>query len=156
MSPSLVLRPAGIGDLALLATLMEASFPADSGERWRPEDLAVSLSLSGVFGILANADDVPAGFALTRTVADEAELLLIGVAPTHRRIGLGTRLLEQVAEGARAMGAHMLFLEMRIGNHEARALYSQRGFDLVGTRKAYYRTGTRVEDAITMRKNLLS
>src|SRR5262249_41473910 len=108
------------------------------------------LSFPGVWLMLARVDGRPAGFALARTMADEAELLLLAVQPEQRRAGVGRQMLDAGADGARSRGAARLHLEMRDGN-PAVFLYSAAGFRQVGRRPAYYRgkDGTPF-DAITL------
>ena len=61
-------------------------------------------------------------------VADEAEILTVGVVPAARRRGIARRLLAALlAEAARARRAPRCFLEVRVDNDAARALYAQRG-----------------------------
>ncbi len=76
----------------------------------------------------------PAGFALYRAVAGEAELLTISVLPEARREGLGAGLLAACEDGARASGAARLFLEVAEGNVAARALYDRAGYRECGRR----------------------
>lgn len=143
--------PATAHHAQVLAEMMKASFPADSGERWRDEDLALSLTLTGAFGFCAVAGDAPLGFALARAVADEAELLLMGVIPQAQGRGIGYSLLKAVATEARLRDCEKLFLEVRQGNASARRLYTRFGFEQAGVRKCYYRGLNKSESAITMR-----
>lgn len=65
-----------------------------------------------------------------------ATLITLQVLPTHRRRGLGTRLLETFATQAGAAGSRVL----RLGVHEAnpaRGLYPQAGYVLVGRNGDY-------------------
>ena len=66
--------------------------------------------------ILSRIDDRPAGFALSRMIVDEAELLLIGVSPSYRGRGIGRKLIDEVARTAALRGAKRLHLEVRDGN----------------------------------------
>ena len=95
--------------------------------------------------------DVLSAFALTRVVADSAELMLLAVNPTCRRRRLGLTLLEAVRDEARRRGAAHLFAEVRDGN-PALVFYQSQGFQVVGRRTDYYRdrTGHRY-DALTVR-----
>jgi GNAT superfamily N-acetyltransferase len=52
----------------------------------------------------------------------------LAVLPSHRRLGVGTRLLEAVANEARARGCCKLTLEVREDNLAAQALYRKAGF----------------------------
>ena len=80
-----------------------------------------------------------AGFVLSRTVLDEAEILTIAVAPKFRRRGLGSALLAAHLATLAAKGAKTLFLEVEAGNRAALALYDAFGFCQIGESKAYYR-----------------
>ena len=97
----------------------------------------------------------PAGFALYRAVAGEAEILTISVLPEARRSGIGAGLLAACEDGARASGAVRLFLEVAAGNLAARALYDRAGYRECGRRKGYYqRPDSSRDDAVVMEKAL--
>lgn len=78
------------------------------------------------------------GFIAIRVVAEEAEILNLAVAASHRRKGHGTRLLAAAEEFARSRGASQLFLEVRESNSSAVAFYEARGFARAGLRRNYY------------------
>lgn len=141
-------------DLAEVMVSMGEAFSPEFGEAWTAPQCAGILSLPGVRLTLARVGDEPAGFALARTIADEAELLLLAVRPCHRRAGVGRVLLEATMLFARAAGAARLHLEMRDGN-PALALYRANGFVLVGRRSRYYRGHDgRLIDALTLSRSL--
>jgi ribosomal-protein-alanine N-acetyltransferase len=75
------------------------------------------------------------GFALVRTVAEEAELLTLAVHPTAQRRGNADSIITNWMANARA---HTAFLEVAADNHAAIALYAKHGFVPCGHRKAYY------------------
>jgi ribosomal-protein-alanine N-acetyltransferase len=144
-----------------LAAVHAAAF-AGEGRGWSSLEIlalltepAISVRVAG--GTPAEADGAlaPAGFALYRAVADEAELLTLAVAPERRRRGLGAGLLAACEAGARAAGATRMFLEVAAGNAAARALYDRAGFRQCGRRPGYYRRpdGGR-DDAVVMEKAL--
>ena len=60
------------------------------------------------------------GFSLSRTVADEAELLLLAVAPRSQRRGIGRKLLEHFIEARDAKRRGRVHLEVRDGNPAVR------------------------------------
>ncbi len=93
----------------------------------------------------------PQGFLLGRSVADEAELLTLAVAPEARRMGLGRALLAEFAQTSRARGARDAFLEVASDNAAAIALYACDGWAEQGLRRNYYAPGI---DAIVMHRNL--
>jgi ribosomal-protein-alanine N-acetyltransferase len=143
-------------DVDQIMRVMEAAFDPAYGEAWSRRQVADALVLPGTHYHLARADGEPpgpgelaAGFALTRAVLDEEELLLLAVMPACRGKGLGGRLLRRVKQAARERGVARLFLEMRDGNG-AEALYRRHGFAAMGRRRNYYRRGTAgPADAIT-------
>jgi ribosomal-protein-alanine N-acetyltransferase len=92
------------------------------------------------------------GWAGVMVVADTAEILTVGVVPAARRAGLARRLVTALLDEAARRGAREAFLEVRVDNEPARALYRSEGFVDVGLRRGYY-DGGRV-DAVTMRKAL--
>jgi ribosomal-protein-alanine N-acetyltransferase len=145
-----------IDDLDRIMRVMDAAFDPAFGEAWSRRQVADALVIPGTNYLLAGADGNPpppgepaAAFALSRTVLDEEELLLLAVDPRHRHKGLGSRLLRQLKQAARERGVTRLFLEMRDGN-AAEALYRRHGFSAIARRKHYYRRGTSGPvDAIT-------
>lgn len=125
-------------DLDEVMATMQAAFDPLFGEAWTRSQCAGILGLGGVWLQLARCGGKAAGFALSRVVLDEAELLLLAVQPAQRRLGVGRALLAAVADEARIRGAIRLHLEMRDGNPAAH-LYERAGFHEVGRRKRYYR-----------------
>lgn len=132
------LRSGGIADLGVVDTLMRAAFEPRYGEAWTQQQCMGMLSLPGVWLTLADVQGTPAGFALSRTTGEEAELLLLATHPALRGRGVGGALLRAVIEEARHRGVRDLHLEVRAGN-EAISLYQREGFEKVGERRSYYR-----------------
>ena len=79
-----------------------------------------------------------AGFALIRSVADEAELLTIAVEPRWRGQGVGRALLDAVFADLMLSPARRMFLEVDEQNHAAIRLYEKLGFSTIASRKGYY------------------
>lgn len=143
-------------DLAAVMTIMNAAFEPRFGEAWTRSQCAGILPMSGVSLILArdNDDERPLGFSLFRTLAGEAELLLLAVAPDRQRRGIGRLLLDQFLERALAAGASRVHLEVREGN-PAIEMYRRAGFEAVGRRSNYYRGHDgRQFDAVTFARQL--
>ncbi|WP_308814594.1 GNAT family N-acetyltransferase [Sphingomonas sp. GV3] len=135
---TVTLRTGDTRDVATVDALMTAAFDPRFGEAWTRSQCLGAMAMPGVRLTIAQIDDVPAGFALVRTVADEAELLLLAVAPPYRRRGVAGALLRAVIAEAGGAGIADLHLEVRAGN-EAVRLYEQNGFAKVGERRGYYR-----------------
>jgi ribosomal-protein-alanine N-acetyltransferase len=141
----------GADDLDAVVTVMAAAFDPRFGEAWTRSQCAGILSMPGVRLTIARNDGaVVAGFSLSRTVADEAELLLIAVEPAHRRRGIGQLLLDHFLDIARGAGATKVHLEVRDGN-PAIGMYRRSGFIPAGRRRKYYRGKDGSEfDALTL------
>jgi ribosomal-protein-alanine N-acetyltransferase len=151
---SIVVRPGTPRDIATVDALMTAAFDPRYGEAWTRGQCLGVLSMPGVRLTIAEVDDQPAGFALVRTVLDEAELLLLAVAPSYRRAGIGTALMRGVVAAAEEAGVAAIHLEVRAGN-EAIRLYAAHGFTQVGERRGYYRGRSgQLHDAHSYRRAL--
>jgi [ribosomal protein S18]-alanine N-acetyltransferase len=139
-------------DLDAVMIVMDAAFGREFGEAWTRSQLAGILPMAGVSMILARETigGEILGFCLFRTVADESELLLLAVRPSHRRRGIGRRLLDGFLNRARSGGVMRAHLEVRDGNL-AISMYRIAGFTPVGRRRNYYHApdGNRF-DAITL------
>jgi ribosomal-protein-alanine N-acetyltransferase len=137
-------------DLDAVMTVMQSAFDPAFGEAWTRAQCAGILPMSGVVMTLASEGRRPVGFTLARSVADEAELLLIAVAPTARGKGVGSALMRHFIQANAKRGIHRLHLEVREGN-PAVAVYARHGFRVHGRRSAYYkaRDGQYI-DALTM------
>jgi len=92
------------------------------------------------------------GWAGVLVVADTAEIVTVGVIPTARQAGTGRRMLDLLLAEAVRRGAREAFLEVRVDNASARAMYAAAGFQEVGLRKGYYAGGK--VDGVTMHKVL--
>ena len=132
------LRAGGVGDLALVESIMAEAFDPRFGEAWTRGQCLGILAMPGVWLTVALLDGKPAGFALSRGVADEAELLLLATRPALRRRGVAAALLRAMIAQAQASGAVRVHLEVREGN-DAVKLYVASGFSKVGERRNYYR-----------------
>lgn len=128
----------GPADLAAINSIMSEAFDPQFGEAWTPSQCLGMVALPGVWSSIAWLDERPAGFALARIVADEAELLLLAIRPAQRRRGVGTALLRATIGDARERGATTIHLEVR-ANNEAVKLYRSEGFEKIGERRDYYR-----------------
>lgn len=124
-----------------LENLHRACFPS---KPWTAQDFA-DLKKSGC-DIIASQN----GFIVYRAVADEAEILTIGVHPDARRGGIASAMLVVAEQDLRTRGIKKLFLEVAENNVPARKLYERAGFYQIGIRPKYY-DGV---DAIMMEKEL--
>jgi ribosomal-protein-alanine N-acetyltransferase len=104
------------------------------------------------FYVAAEFEGALVGWAGLLAVADVVEILTVGVIESARRRGIGHDLIAALLAEARRRGAVEVFLEVRVDNAAARALYAHEGFDEIAVRAGYYDAG-RV-DAVVMRRAL--
>ena len=142
--------PLGPADAKLASALHEATMEAPWSEASFRE-LLMNPSLLG-FAYRGGAARLDA-LLLMSSVAGEAEVYTIAVAPNRRRAGLARGLMAHGMEAVRAAGAQSVFLEVDEGNAAARTLYATLGFLPVGRRHGYYEAGSGA-DAILMRLDL--
>jgi len=133
-----LLRPGAMADLSSVDRVMREAFDPRFGEAWTPSQVAGVLAMPGVWLTIAEADGAAAGFAVTRAILDEAELLLLAVRPAARRRGVGRQLLRSALAEAGQRGVRRMHLEVRAGN-DAVKLYRAAGFEKIGQRRGYYR-----------------
>ena len=112
-------------------------------------DIAVRGELTNKLALwlvaLENGEVV--GYVGSQTVLQEADMMNIAVADSHRRRGIAKMLVEELI---RQLDAYQLTLEVRASNAPAISLYEALGFLQVGLRKNYYRKPK--EDALILRK----
>ena len=146
------LRPGNSTDLDDVMEVMDSAFGRRFGEAWTRSQCAGILPMIGVDLVVARnpANGRTIGFSLSRTVADESELLLLAVLPNEQRRGIGGRLLDDFMNRARDQGVGRVHLEVRDGN-PAISMYKTAGFSPVGRRRNYYHApdGKRF-DALTL------
>jgi len=121
---------------------------------WREDEFEDLLEGEGIYGFLAD-DGEPLGVILCRVVADEVEVLTVGVPPSVRRRGVARALLLAALDVAREGAVARAFLEVAVDNDGAIALYDRLGFRKTGLRKSYYDRGPEgFVDALVMRLDL--
>ncbi len=84
--------------------------------------------------------------------AGEIHLMKMAIHPEMRGNGLGFFLLTRMIEEGRSEKSERVWLEVRLSNDAARALYGKAGFTEIGRRRGYYNNGK--EDALVMTLNI--
>jgi ribosomal-protein-alanine N-acetyltransferase len=146
---ALVFRPMTPSDLPTVVALEAVS----QFTPWSERNFRDALG-AGNLGLVALQAGVLVAMAVLQMGAGDAELLTMAVLPTLRRRGIGRALLAELVVCATAYGAGAIWLEVRVSNEPAIALYRTAGFVETGRRKGYYRTPSGREDAIMMRLGL--
>ena len=145
-------RPMAEADLAYVAALEHEIHAAP----WSLGNFRDALA-AGYGATVGERDGRILAFGVMTLGPGEAQLLNLSVVPDARRRGLGGALLQRFIDDARRAGAEQMFLEVRVSNAPAIALYAAAGFGLVGRRHAYYPETPRAnaEDALVMRRTLV-
>ncbi len=145
-------RPLAPADIAYIAAL-EAQIHAVP---WTPGNFRDAIA-AGYLTEAGEREGRIVAYGVMLLAPGEAQILNLSVVPDARREGLGRALLRRFIAHARRLGAEQVFLEVRVSNTTAVALYEGEGFTRVGRREAYYPAhlpdGVQ-EDALVMRREL--
>ena len=145
--------------LPMVSTQLDAVMAIEAASYafpWSRGNFVDSLASGYVAQVLYDGSGAIVGYFIAMAGVDEMHLLNLTVAPPHQGQGHARFMLESLIALCRERRAQQLWLEVRGSNARAHALYRQRGFTQVGTRKGYYPApnGQR-EDAIVMSLQLL-
>jgi ribosomal-protein-alanine N-acetyltransferase len=140
----------GSADLAEVMAIEQRAYTLP----WSYGNFIDSIAAGYEAFVLRDAEGLLLGYFLAMKGVDEMHLLNITVAPEFHRQGLARRLLDEVCLLCRLRGCTQLWLEVRVSNQRARAVYARYGFAEVGLRRGYYPadpagSGVR-EDAVLM------
>jgi len=97
-------------DLAQVFAIEQVSHPSP----WPMKGLQESLQNHVAY--VLEQDGAVIGFAFVQRILDEAHLLDIALAPSHRGKGLGRELLRQLMDEVLVSGVTIWFLEVRVSN----------------------------------------
>ena len=124
-----------------LANLHKKCFP---NKPWSADDFR-DLQNSGCEIIMSQN-----GFIVYRCVADECEIITIGVNPKMRRQGIASAMIGIIEKNIKNQCVNKIFLEVSSINIAGIKLYENCGFKRIGLRPKYYGDS----DAILMSKEL--
>jgi ribosomal-protein-alanine N-acetyltransferase len=146
-----VVEPATLRDAQRLAHLHGASFHRGWGEA----EFEAMLTERNTLVHRLRMGRKTIGFAVSRLAGEEAEILSIAVAASHRGRGLSGNLLLTHLGHLAGRGVRTVFLEVEENNQPARRLYQRAGFTVAGRRERYYRQpGGEQLNALLMRRDL--
>lgn len=142
---NITLRLALPADARQIALMSRDLIEAGLGWSWNPARVEGALRQRDTLTVVAcdrlrngHADRIVA-FAIMQFGDEHAHLSLLAVRPSHRRLGLGRRMLEWLVESAYAAGIAVLHLELRASNQGARRFYRALGFRETAYIPGYYR-----------------
>lgn len=111
----------------------------------------------GYLTLVVEAEQQLHGFVVFSVAVGESHILNLCVDPAHRHCGIAEALMHQSIASAILHGAETMFLEVRVSNIAAIALYEKLRFVETGRRKNYYNIAGVIdcrEDALLMARDL--
>jgi ribosomal-protein-alanine N-acetyltransferase len=141
------IRDATARDLPRIIEIERLAFPAPWTLASFQRELTLPFSRITLAITGESAEPSIAGFLCRWLIADECHILNIAVHPDSRRLGIGTVLMTEAINEAKATGTNVVTLEVRRSNLAARQLYRKFEFEERRLRRHYYGPG---EDAIIM------
>ena len=143
----MIIRPWTKEDIPVIAEMEKACFH----DAWTEEMLSDTLRYPIYNCFLAEEGGQVCGYCCLIVVCEDAEVGNIAVDTPFRGKGIGKALMEAMHQRAKEKGATQSFLEVRVSNASAIALYKKFGYESYGIRARYYEDG---EDAMVMKRAL--
>ena len=91
------------------------------------------------------------GLCVFQKIYDEAEIRYLSIHPSHKRKGLGKKLIYIFMKQCKNENIKRIFLEVSLKNKQALRFYEYFGFKTISIRKKYYKDGS---DALIKEKNV--
>jgi len=147
-----LVMPMGHGDLNDCWRLDQRCF--SDGEAYDRETIRYLLThAQSVCHKIISPSDQMMAFVVGMIEPDgTGHVVALGVAPEHRRLGHGRRLMHEVEQGFLLRGVSTVRLEVRTSNTTAQKLYLDLGYKIVRRMTRYYTSG---DDGYLMVKSLI-
>lgn len=159
MQDTFELRKFAMNDLDSVTNINRVSLPENYSDYFYvdlfkrfPETFIVAEDRGRVVGyIMCRVETGLSNFGLSGLVK-KGHVVSIAVLPSFRRKGIAEAVMKRAMEKMQAeYGAKQCYLEVRVTNDAATALYKKLGFEVTKTVRGYYADG---EDAYVMSKRL--
>ncbi|MGB9620706.1 MAG: ribosomal protein S18-alanine N-acetyltransferase [Armatimonadota bacterium] len=144
MACAVELREMRQADLPRVMEIERQCFP----KPWSESAYLTEISNRAAHYVVALSDSEIVGYGGMWMIMDEAHIITLAVAPTHRRRRIAEQLLIDLLDEALRRGARRATLEVRQSNEAAQTLYRKFGFIPVAIRRGYYTDNH--ENAIVM------
>jgi len=142
------LREAHVEDAAVIFEIGRECF----SDAWRRETIEKDMAGAHSRYTVAEREGEILAYACWWTVVDEAQLVNIGVRKSARRQGIAEALVAEGLVAVEARGIASVYLEVRMSNLPAQALYRKFGFTVQAMRKGVYELPR--EDGYIMAKSI--
>ena len=152
LAPRLSIRPAGTKDLANMQRLERMCFDAEAFSKFQ---LRYLLGTRTAIALAAEVDGNFAGFVIgimnRNRFGTYGRIYTLDVDERYRDRGIGKELTRHLLERLKLAGCEKCFLEVRVDNLSAIALYERLGFERKNVIVNYYAPGVH---AIKMKRDL--
>lgn len=143
--------PAVVSAAAVIAGVHRACFD----HPWSEASIVSLMSIPGTYGWLTiDPSGQPVAALMVRQMANQADVLTLGVCPSVRRMGLARSLMRAAEAALAATGSVKVFLEVAESNLSGVALYESLGYVESGRRRNYYVVAGSGVDAVVMSKTV--
>ena len=140
----IIIRKMQPEDLAEVCKIEKENFSLP----WSEKSFLESMEREDTVFLVALEDEDIAGYIGCYCIAGAGEITNVAVKASHRRKGIGGKLLQKLYEEGAALDTQEYFLEVRESNEAAIGLYLRQGFVKEGIRKNFYEKP--VENAVIM------
>lgn len=146
MNPAILVERISISDLNEVMNIENACFGVDAFSR--RQMIYLMTYAKGSF-LVARHDGQLAGYMalITSKRHNTGRVYSIAVSPQYRGMGIGGALIDKAIKFARITELKAIFLEVRMDNDSAIALYEKKGFVKRSIKPGYYEDGA---DAYSM------
>ncbi|MDO8105672.1 ribosomal protein S18-alanine N-acetyltransferase [Isoptericola sp. b441] len=144
-----VVRPLTPADVPAVAALERELFERSA---WPEVMIREELDAFGRYYVGIDDEAGLAAYAGSWFDGDVSQVMTLAVSTRAQHRGWGRALLRTLLDRARSDRAQALFLEVRVDNEPAIALYRSEGFEILTRRRRYYQPED--VDAWTMRLEL--
>lgn len=141
--PRFSIRKLELADIGAALEIERASFPTP----WSSAMFVLELSKAGDICLATTENDELVGYLIAARYARVWHVMNVSVAPSRRRLGIATAMLDELFRLADGERTHYT-LEVRVSNAGAIAMYERCGFRAAGARPGYYSDNR--EDALIM------
>ncbi len=142
-----MIRPMTMDDLPQVFAIEKELFAS----YWSQRDFEYELSENEFARLFVKeVDGTVIGFVGIREIFDRGEITNLAVSSAYQGQGYGEEMLLYAINKMQKDRMEAVFLEVRVSNRKALALYYKHGFIVMRTRKSYYTDN--YEDAYEMAK----
>lgn len=123
------------------------------GENYTKQTFEYLLTSPSILGyrVITEAGQMVGFIFIAANTETLGHITTIGIAPEHRKRGLGRKLLDHAENSLKQKDFEAMVLEVRVSNFAAQNLYANYGYVIIQKLKSYYQNG---EDAYLMSKAL--